>query len=110
MGRRADVDPALVHHYFKGKAALFTEALKFGRDPREIVFELSQSVVSALAPTLSRRSWGLWESRSPAEQGRRRSSQPPRRCVRPPRPPPGSVRTWRTCLVADGTSPSSGRT
>ncbi|MCW3035952.1 MAG: transcriptional regulator, TetR family, partial [Actinobacteria bacterium] len=31
IARRAGVDPALIHHYFKGKADLFTEALKLGR-------------------------------------------------------------------------------
>ena len=39
IARRAGVDPALVHHYFKGKADLFTEALKLSRDPREIVVD-----------------------------------------------------------------------
>ncbi|GAC1366690.1 MAG: TetR family transcriptional regulator [Actinomycetota bacterium] len=39
--RRAKVDPALVHHYFEGKPALFAEAMKMGRDPREIAMEMA---------------------------------------------------------------------
>src|SRR3989442_1811265 len=42
IARRAGVDPALVHHYFKGKPDLFTEALKLGRDPLEIVLEMAE--------------------------------------------------------------------
>jgi AcrR family transcriptional regulator len=35
IARRAGVDPALVHHYFAGKAQLFVEVLYLGRDPRQ---------------------------------------------------------------------------
>jgi AcrR family transcriptional regulator len=43
IAARAGVDPALVHHYFGGgKAALFAEAMQFGRDPR-VVEELAAS-------------------------------------------------------------------
>lgn len=37
VARRAGVDPALVHHYFADKAALFTEALEAPVSPRDIV-------------------------------------------------------------------------
>jgi AcrR family transcriptional regulator len=37
IARRAGVDPALIHHYFDGKAGLFAEVMKIGIDPREIV-------------------------------------------------------------------------
>jgi AcrR family transcriptional regulator len=36
IARRAGVDPALVHHYFTSKPALFVEALFMGVDPRAI--------------------------------------------------------------------------
>jgi len=41
IARRAGVDPALVHHYFDGKPALFVEVLQLGRDPRGIVEEIA---------------------------------------------------------------------
>ncbi len=36
IARRARVDPALVHHYFSDKAALFVETMALPVDPREI--------------------------------------------------------------------------
>src|SRR5579863_3246661 len=36
VAREADVDPALVHHYFDGKAALFVAAMALPFDPREV--------------------------------------------------------------------------
>ena len=69
IARRAGVDPALIHHYFKGKADLFTEALKLGRDPREIVVELSQSGGERTGADLVKAFLGLWESGRPGEPG-----------------------------------------
>jgi AcrR family transcriptional regulator len=40
IARRADVDPALVHHYFASKAALFVEALFMQSDPRVLAEEI----------------------------------------------------------------------
>ena len=36
VAREADVDPALVHHYFDGKASLFVAAMALPFDPRTI--------------------------------------------------------------------------
>jgi AcrR family transcriptional regulator len=36
IARRADVDPALVHHYFADKAALFAQTMDLPMDPRRI--------------------------------------------------------------------------
>jgi len=36
VAREAEVDPALVHHYFDGKAALFVAAMALPFDPRSI--------------------------------------------------------------------------
>lgn len=69
IARRAGVDPALVHHYFDGKPALFTEALKFGRDPREIVLQMAAGGSGA---DLVRAFLGMWERGRPWEGG-----QPP---------------------------------
>jgi AcrR family transcriptional regulator len=43
IAQRAGVDPALVHHYFDGKAALFVEVTGLPRDFREIRNEVSQA-------------------------------------------------------------------
>jgi AcrR family transcriptional regulator len=40
IARRAQVDPALVHHYFSDKAALFVETMALPIDPREIKAEV----------------------------------------------------------------------
>jgi AcrR family transcriptional regulator len=37
IARAAEVDPALVHHFFKGKEGLFVAAMEFPADPAEIV-------------------------------------------------------------------------
>src|SRR5580704_4195348 len=36
VAREAGVDPALVHHYFDGKASLFVAAMALPFDPREV--------------------------------------------------------------------------
>jgi AcrR family transcriptional regulator len=41
IARRAEVDPALVHHYFTDKAALFVETMALPLDPRQIKDEAS---------------------------------------------------------------------
>jgi AcrR family transcriptional regulator len=66
IARRAEVDPALVHHYFDGKAALFTEILQLARDPAEVVIEVDRHAGGpghgqALAAAFLR----LWEPRQP---------------------------------------------
>jgi AcrR family transcriptional regulator len=43
IARRAGVDPALVHHYFDGKAELFMETVSLRRDPTEIFEEVRAS-------------------------------------------------------------------
>ncbi len=67
IARRAGVDPALVHHYFNGKADLFTEALKIGRDPREIVVAMASG--DCTGAKLVKGFLDLWESGPPAEDG-----------------------------------------
>jgi AcrR family transcriptional regulator len=43
IAQRAGVDPALVHHYFDGKAALFVEVTGLPRDFREIRDEVGRA-------------------------------------------------------------------
>jgi AcrR family transcriptional regulator len=60
IAARAGVDPSLVHHYFVGgKAALFAEAMQFGRDPRLVIEELAVSGGSGAG--VVRGFLGLWE-------------------------------------------------
>lgn len=72
IARRAAVDPALVHHYFRGKPELFTEALKFGRDPRELVVAMAQAAeagVDCTGEMLVKGFLDLWEARPPPDDG-----------------------------------------
>jgi AcrR family transcriptional regulator len=66
IARRAGVDPALVHHYFDGKDALFVEVLQVARDPALVVTEVDRLAGQpghgqALASAFLR----LWEPRQP---------------------------------------------
>src|SRR5579863_8830261 len=61
IARRAGVDPALVHHYFGGKPALFVEVLHMGRDPRGIVEELAGSGAPGRGARLMRAFLAVWE-------------------------------------------------
>lgn len=67
IARRAGVDPALIHHYFDGKAALFAEVMRLGRDPREIAVEMAQ--VGGDGTHLARAFLGLWDQGRPWDGG-----------------------------------------
>ena len=41
IARRADVDPALIHHYFADKAALFAETMALPIDPKRVSDEVN---------------------------------------------------------------------
>jgi AcrR family transcriptional regulator len=43
IARRAGVDPALVHHFFRGKSELFMATMSFRRDPSDIFDEVQSS-------------------------------------------------------------------
>ena len=43
IARRAGVDPALVHHYFDGKAELFMATVSIRRDPSDIFDEVQSA-------------------------------------------------------------------
>jgi AcrR family transcriptional regulator len=70
IARRAGVDPALIHHYFDGKAGLFAEVMKIAVDPREIVNQ--QMLGPRDGRDLVRAFLTLWERGRPWEGG-----QPP---------------------------------
>lgn len=67
IARRAAVDPALVHHYFGGKAELFAEVMKFGNDPRQIAAEMAKEDRTGV--DLVRHFLALWEQGRPWEAG-----------------------------------------
>jgi AcrR family transcriptional regulator len=41
IARRAEVDPALIHHYFADKAALFAQTMALPIDPRQVKDEVN---------------------------------------------------------------------
>jgi AcrR family transcriptional regulator len=49
VAREAEVDPALVHHYFDGKASLFVAAMALPFDPRTVA--MHEHPDSSTAPT-----------------------------------------------------------
>ena len=60
------MDPALVHHYFDGKAALFIEILQLARDPAEVVLEVDRYAGQAgHGQALATKFLQLWEPRGP---------------------------------------------
>ena len=67
IARRAGVDPALIHHYFDGKADLFAEALKMGRDPRSIMVQLSAGPYDGT--DLARAFLTMWDEGRPWDGG-----------------------------------------
>ena len=68
VAREAGVDPRLVHHYFGGKAELFTEVLAFPVDPAVIVEEALAAPRDRMGETLARVFLGVWDG----EEGRQR--------------------------------------
>jgi AcrR family transcriptional regulator len=58
----AGVDPALVHHYFGNKRALFVTAMKLPVDPHRLVQMLLQSDRSRLGENIARLFFSIWES------------------------------------------------
>jgi AcrR family transcriptional regulator len=66
---RAGVDPALVHHYFGTKEALFTNAMQFPVEPAKLIPEILADGVDQAGERLVRtllRIWGNPATREPA--------------------------------------------
>jgi AcrR family transcriptional regulator len=61
IARRAEVDPALVYHYFADKPALYTATLHLPLDPRKVQNEVRSATASPGA-TLVERFLGQWET------------------------------------------------
>ncbi|CAN5330025.1 TetR family transcriptional regulator [soil metagenome] len=62
IARAAGVDPALVHHYFDGKSALFAEVLEFPVSPASVLPHILDGDLDELGERLVRFFLGLWQS------------------------------------------------
>lgn len=62
IAREADVDPALVHHFFGTKDALFVAAMELPIDPATAISPLLVGGIDGLGERLVRFYLGLWES------------------------------------------------
>ncbi|MEO3785611.1 TetR family transcriptional regulator [Actinocorallia sp. B10E7] len=61
VAREAGVDPAMVHHFFAGKEALFVEAMEFPVDPARLVPQLLAGPREEIGERMVRTVLGLWE-------------------------------------------------
>lgn len=96
IARQAKVDPALVHHYFADKAALFAETMELPADPKVIAAEVTTGPFSG--ERLVERFLSQWER----EGGTGSSSFPDsrRRWQPPPRLPPTCVSSSSSASVS----------
>ena len=68
IARRAEVDPALVHHYFGGKAALFATVMDIPADPAALIAGVVRGPRGLVGENLVRTFLAVWDS----EAGRER--------------------------------------
>lgn len=68
IARRAQVDPALVHHYFDGKAALFVEAMSFPVNPLSLIDMILAGPREHVGERLAGTFFDVWDT----AQGRER--------------------------------------
>ena len=61
IAREAGVDPALVHHYFDGKAALFAETLDVPVNPAELIRRITEGDVDRLGWRIVETFLTVWE-------------------------------------------------
>ncbi len=61
VARRAEVDPALVRHYFGGKEALFAASLELPFDPSSILGTVVEGGPDGIGERLVRAFCGLWD-------------------------------------------------
>lgn len=62
IARRAGVDPALVHHYFEGKAALFAEIVQIRVDPSVVVQAIVDGDRDGVGERAVRSFFEVWDS------------------------------------------------
>lgn len=61
IARRAEVDAALVHHYFDGKPGLFAEIMAMPVDVRRIVADLTDGPREEIGERAARTFLGVWD-------------------------------------------------
>lgn len=61
VARAAEVDPALVHHYFGSKADLFLAALEIPVDPRRVLSEVAEGGLDGFGERLLGRVLAIWD-------------------------------------------------
>jgi AcrR family transcriptional regulator len=62
VARRAGVDPALVHHYFGGKAALFAAVMDIPTDPAALIGRVVEGPPAQVGERLVRAFLTVWDS------------------------------------------------
>ena len=62
VAREAEVDPALVHHYFSSKENLFFASMEIGIDPDKVFKHATEPGTSALGRRLASLIVRIWES------------------------------------------------
>lgn len=62
VAKRADVDPALVHHYFGSKVDLFTASIALPVDPREVLAPVYEAPLEDLGRALATALLAVWDS------------------------------------------------
>ena len=68
IARLAEVDPALVHHYFDGKTALFVESMSLPVNPSFLIDRILDGPREQVGERLARTFFDSWDS----PQGRER--------------------------------------
>ncbi|MHC6220214.1 TetR/AcrR family transcriptional regulator [Arthrobacter sp. MMS24-S77] len=67
VAREAEVDPAMVHHFFKGKDELFAQSVELPADPAEVLAGVESLDPAQRSEAIVRAVLRLWES--PAQHG-----------------------------------------
>ncbi|WAH98063.1 TetR/AcrR family transcriptional regulator [Arthrobacter sp. MMS18-M83] len=67
VAREAEVDPAMVHHFFKGKDELFAQSVELPADPAEVLAGVESLDPAQRSETIVRAVLRLWEG--PAQHG-----------------------------------------
>lgn len=62
IARLAKVDPALVHHYFDGKAGLFVESMSLPFNPTSLINAILDGPREEVGERLARTYFGIWDS------------------------------------------------
>ncbi len=62
IARRAEVDPALVHHYFEGKPALFAQIMAVPARPDQVVDAILGGPRDRVGERLAQGFFGVWDA------------------------------------------------